>query len=207
MKKYFSLLFFFLIFSAETFAGFLPNSFRANFEQRFISTITGKEKISSGSIDYAFPSQIRFEIVLPEKTTFVSNGKKSWYYTAPFDPKEKGEVIIQSSNKLLITKFFDYLKNGLESNDIYAVAKDKNEYVLTFNAKAQKELSIEKARLEVNDKLTTMNKLSDLKQITLLYKDNKKVKLTFSNLLENVKFELNYFDYKIPENTKEVIQN
>lgn len=200
-------IFFALLISVGAQAGFLPNSFRANFEQRFISTITGKEKISSGSIDYAYPGQIRFEIVLPEKTTFVSNGKKSWYYTAPFDPKEKGEVIVQPSNKLLITKFFDYLKNGLEDNDIYKVTKEKNEYILAFNPKAQKELSIEKARLEVNDKLTSMNKLSDLKQITLLYKDNKKVKLTFSNLLENVKFEQNYFDYKIPENTKEVQQN
>lgn len=198
---------FLILFSVESFAGFLPNSFRANFEQRFISTITGKEKISIGSIDYAYPGQIRFEIITPEKTTFVSNGKKSWYYTAPFDPKEKGEVIIQPSNKLLITKFFDYLKNGLDSNDTYTVVKEKNEYILSFNAKAQKELSIEKARLEVNDKLTTMNKLSELKQITLIYKDNKKVKLTFSNLLENVKFEQNYFDYKIPENTKEVHQN
>lgn len=205
MKNIFSFSFFFI--SVVAHAGFLPNSFRANFEQRFISTITGKEKISSGSIDYAYPGQIRFEVVLPEKTTFVSNGKKSWYYTAPFDPKEKGEVIIQPSNKLLITKFFDYLKNGLESNDTYTVVKEKNEYVLTFKAPAQKELSIEKARLEMNDKVTTMTKLSELKQITLLYKDNKKVKLTFSNLLENVKFEQNYFDYKIPENTKEVHQN
>lgn len=194
-------------FAVGAHAGFLPNSFRSNFEQKFTSTITGKEKISTGSIDYAYPGQIRFEIVSPDKTIFVSNGKKSWYYTAPFDPKEKGEVIIQPSNKLLITKFFDYLKNGLENNEIYTVAKEKNEYVLTFNPKAQKELSIERARLEVNDKLTSMNKLSDLKQMTLLYKDNKKVKLTFSNLLENVKFEPNYFDYKIPENTKEVMQN
>ena len=198
--KYFILITYF--FTAATQAGFLPNSFRANFEQRIVSTISGQEKISSGSIDYAYPGQIRIEYIIPIKSTFVSNRKKSWYYTPPFDVKEKGDVIIQPSNVLHFTKIFDYLKNGLEKNEVYSVTKEKNEYALIFNSKLKEELSIESLRLEFSD---ANNKLSDLKHITLVYKDNKKVKLAFSNLLENVKFEKDLFDFKIPENTKVVL--
>lgn len=199
MKLFILIACFFIV---NTQAGFLPNSFRANYEQRILSTISGKEKISSGSIDYAFPGKIRIEYISPVKMTFVSNGKKSWYYTPPFDVKEKGEVTIQSSNVLHFTKIFDYLKHGLDKNEVYSVSKEKNEYVLTFNAKAKKDLSIENLRLEFSD---VNNKFSDLKQIILVHNDNKNVKLIFSNLLENVKFEKDLFDFIIPENTKVVL--
>ncbi len=37
---------------------FLPKTFKADFEQRFISSISGKEKVSSGLIEYQYPSHI-----------------------------------------------------------------------------------------------------------------------------------------------------
>lgn len=187
-------------------SGFLPNSFRANFEQKFISTVSGKEKKSNGNIDYQYSGKIRFEVVSPDPTLFVSNGIKSWYYTTPFDPKEKGEVVISDSNKLLVSKFFDYLKNGLETNNFYSVKKEVNDLVLIFNPKEVKNLGVQKAILNFGDKKNP-TKLSELKLLNLVYKDGKKVNLTFSNLLENVKFDNNYFDFKIPLNTKEVKQD
>ncbi|MFZ4712696.1 MAG: LolA family protein [Bacteriovoracaceae bacterium] len=202
MNKLFFLLVFFF---SSSWAAFLPSSFRANFEQSFKSTITGKEKKSSGSIDYLFPGKIRFEITNPDNTIFVSNGSKAWYYTAPFDPKEKGEVIVQPANKLLITKFFDYLKKGLESNEAYSVKKEKDFFVLTFSEKAQKELSIMKAHLDHQNK--DLTKISELKSLVIFYKDGKEVKLSLNGLIENVKFEKSYFEFKVPENTKVVNQN
>ena len=193
-----------MIFNTSWAASFLPSSFRANFEQSFKSTITGKEKKSSGAIDYFYPGKIRFEITVPENTIFVSNGIKSWYYTAPFDPKEKGEVVVQSADKLLITKFFDYLKSGLETNEAYTVTKEKDYYLIAFNDKAQKELGIVKAHLDHQGKNVT--KLVELKNLIIFYKDKKEVKLSLSSLIENVKFEKNYFEFKVPENTKVVEQ-
>lgn len=185
-------------------AEFLPQSFRTNFEQKYKSIISGKEKISLGAMDYSYPGKIRFEITNPEQTIFVSDAKTSWYYTAPFDPKEKGEVIIQDSNKLLITKFFDTLKKGLITNTSYTVEKNDKGYVLQFSEKVSKELNIFKAQLisEVKD----LKKLSEIKEIILFYKDKKEVKLTFSSFIENVKFDSSYFNFKIPQNTKEIRQ-
>jgi outer membrane lipoprotein-sorting protein len=141
----------------------------------------------------------------PENTIFVSNGTKAWYYTAPFDVKEKGEVIVQPSNKLLITKFFDYLNKGLESNETYSVKKEKEYFIITFSDKAQKELSILKAHLDHDNKV--ISKLSEIKSLKIFYKDGKEVKLTLSSFIENVKFDKTYFDFKVPDNTKIVDQN
>jgi outer membrane lipoprotein carrier protein len=193
------------LLTSQSWAGFLPSSFRANFEQSFKSTISGKDKKSLGSIDYSYPGKIRFEMTEPENTIFVSNGSKAWYYTAPFDVKEKGEVIVQPANKLLITKFFDYLNKGLDTNETYTVKKEKDFYVITFREKAQKELSILKAHLDYDNKVIT--KLADLKSLVIFYKDGKEVRLTLSSFMENVKYEKSYFDFKIPDNTKVVDQN
>lgn len=200
-----SRLFYFLIFlSFGAKADFLPQSFRTNFEQKYKSVVSKKEKVSLGSMDYSYPGKIRFELTNPEQTIFVSDAKTSWYYTAPFDPKEKGEVVIQDSNKLLITKFFDYLKKGLETNQAYKVEKSSKDVVLVFSDKVANELNILKAQL-VSD-VKEIKKLSEIKEINLFYKDKKEVKLTFSSFIENVKFESNYFVFKIPQNTKEVKQ-
>ena len=104
-----------------------------------------------------------------------------------------------------ISKFFDYLNKGLDTNETYFVKKEKEFYVITFREKAQKELSILKAHLYYENKVIT--KLSELKSLVIFYKDGKEVRLTLSSFMENVKFEKSYFDFKIPENTKVVDQN
>ncbi|MFN8369028.1 MAG: outer membrane lipoprotein carrier protein LolA [Bacteriovoracaceae bacterium] len=178
---------------------FLPKTFKSDFEQRFISSISGKEKVSSGLIEYQYPSHIRFEVLSPDKTIFVSNPKMSWYYTAPFIETEKGQVTLKASNKLLLTQFFDLLSKGLTNNSFYTVRKEKEFYELSFKDKITKEMNIKRAYLYYSG--SALTNLVQVKKVKLFYPDDRVVDLIFSNLQTNVTISDDRFVFEIPPNT------
>ena len=78
---------------------FIPDTFKANFKQSYKSSLSGKEKVTEGHIEYFYPGRVRFEITSPDKTIFVSNPTTTWYYNAPFVDGEPGEVLIKKTGK------------------------------------------------------------------------------------------------------------
>lgn len=186
-------------FAAKKKVRFLPESFKAVFKQTYRSQLSGTLKSSSGKIDYKFPGHIRFETKKPDNIVFVSNKLKTWYYTAPFFKGEKGELSIQGASKNILTKFFDALNNGLNSNEIYKIIKVKNTYKMVFNKKPKKEIGIIEATLFFKGKDA---KFSSLKELALTYIDKKKVRLTLSKMKTNPKFKKNHFFFVAPKNTK-----
>ncbi len=180
----------------------IPESFSANFEESFISAVNGKEKKSFGKIDYRYPGHIRFQKISPDSSTFVSNPQKSWYYVPPFVKGEKGEVTIQESNKLVLTKFLDALKNGLENNKLFSHKYKKNELVLTFTKAIQKDMNLKEATLVSGSDAKKANSMKDFDKLVLLYNDGRKVNLKFSDLKEDVKFAQKHFEFDIPSDTK-----
>ena len=108
-------LIFFAFFGSNCFANkgpltekdFIPNTFKAYFKQSYKSSLSGKEKITKGYIEYFYPGRVRFEVTSPDKTIFVSNPQTTWYYNAPFIDGEPGEVLIKKTGKMVISKFFD----------------------------------------------------------------------------------------------------
>ena len=98
----FSFLFNGSLLSAST---FFPKSFKAEFHQIFKSQISNKVKKTPMTIEYLYPRMIRLEVTSAEKTTFVSNAKKSWFYQAPFAEGEKGSVQIQAADQYLLSGF------------------------------------------------------------------------------------------------------
>ena len=92
---------------------FIPNTFKAHFKQSYKSSLSGKEKVTKGYIEYFFPGRVRFEVTSPDKTIFVSNPQTTWYYNAPFIDGEPGEVLIKKTGKMVISKFFDCVNLSL----------------------------------------------------------------------------------------------
>lgn len=200
--KLISLLFFTLSLQVVH-AEFLPQSFSANFEQEYISILKGNTKKGKGSIDYKYPSNIRFETTTPSQIIFVSNGTKSWYYRAPFIEGEEGEVTeskAQDSSSVYI-KFFDSLKNGLLANSLYDVKNaGDGMHVLKFKTKTAKEFGIKEATLTFNS--AKDKDFSELKKIDLLFPDGKKSTLRFVNLKVNPGLDAQKFNFVAPPKTR-----
>lgn len=179
----------------------MPNSFSAKFVQKVVSEISGKEIQSQGSIDYLYPGRIRFEVKEGGASLFVSNKKMSWYYTPPFIDGEKGQVQIQSSDNLFLSKFFDSLKNGLKNNELYSVNKKKNQIEIIFNKNISQSVGLKKATFpEVKD-TSKVKTLDELKVMILTKNDNKKVTLEFSDFKKDVSFHDSFFIFTPDKNT------
>jgi len=176
----------------------LPNQFRVNFVQKFESAVTGKTKQSKGIIEYQYPGKIHFKSEDPDPLVYMSNNKKSWYYTPPFIEGEKGEVRVIEKNSTL-TSFFDTLKKGIESNDFYKVKKKGNRYDLTFSIDKSNELGVQAASLF--SKKSKLTKFDQIQKINLTYNSGKKVNLIFTDY-SNPSFKKKHFNFKIPSNTR-----
>lgn len=181
---------------------FMPGSFSANFEESFISVTTGKEKKSFGKIDYKYPGHIRFEKTSPDNSLFVSNPEKSWYYVPPFVAGEEGQVSIQKSSKLPLTKFLDSIKNGVEGSKLFSHKYQGKDLVLSFVPTIQKEMTLKEVTLHGTKDAKAIETLKDFEKLTLVYADGRKVNLKFIDLKEGSSFTAEHFNFKIPPKTK-----
>lgn len=191
------------LFSSASFAEFLPQSFTTKFEQEYVSTLKGKVKKGKGAIEYKYPGQIRFETNTPSTVIFVSNGSKSWYYRAPFIEGEQGEVTESkpTDGSSIYIKFFDSLKNGLVSNDLYDVKKGEPATIV-FKEKTSKDLGIKESVIYFKTKGS--QKFEDVEIIELVFPDGKKSKLKFVDLKVNQNLGADRFNFTPPANTKKV---
>jgi outer membrane lipoprotein-sorting protein len=180
----------------------LPKSFELEFEQNFFSQLNSRKKIQKGKLSYKHPGKIWFEVFGEEPSTFVSNKETSWYYTPAFIEGEKGEVIIRKSNNLSITYLFDLLAmSGLSKNDLYGVhfSKNKSNMVsLVFTQKGQSKLDLNKVELFFKNNRFIFKYMNKLK---LSYTNNQIVSINFLNLVKEVNFAKNKFNFNIPKNT------
>lgn len=196
-------LIFALLLPQTSLAGtFVPSSFSANFEESFVSAATGKEKKSFGKIDYQYPAQIRYDKTSPDPSAFVSNARKSWYYVPPFVAGEEGQVTIQESSKLPLTKFLDSIKDGVAGSKLFTSRHEGKELILTFVKAVQDDMTLKEVRLLAPKEARAAQKLSEFEKITLVYVDGRKVNLKFLELKEGVTFGPKHFEFTIPPKTK-----
>ena len=201
------ILFFLIIgaFAASSFADdFLPGTFSTGYEESFKSATNGKMKKSFGKIDYKYPRHIRFEVVSEDNpSTFVANPRTSWLYTPPFVEGEEGQVVVQRSEDLVITKFLDSLKNGAKSNKAYSVAFDKNKLTMTFSAALKKDLQMNKVILTTKGgNAIDAKALGLFKELELFYSNGRQVKMVFLDFKAGASFAADHFEFKIPPKTK-----
>ena len=180
----------------------MPGSFSADFEESIVSIATGKEKKSFGTIDYKFPGHIRLEITKPNPSMFVSNPNKSWYYVPPFIDGESGQVTIQNSSKLPLTKFLDSIKTGLEGSKLFTYKYEGKNLTLTFVKTVQKELTLKEVTFHADKEAKSVQRMSEFQKMTLIYTDGRKVNLKFLKLKEESSFPASHFDFSPPAKTK-----
>jgi outer membrane lipoprotein-sorting protein len=181
---------------------FVPASFSANFEESYKSVASGKDKKSFGKIDYKYPGHIRFQKTDPDPSLFVSNPEKSWYYVPPFVDGEEGQVTIQKSSKLPLTKFLDSIKNGVNESKLFKPKYQGKELVLSFVKPVQKDVSLKEVILLANKDAKSVKDLSEFEKMTLVYNDGRKVNLKFIDLKENIQFPEGHFKFTVPAKTK-----
>jgi outer membrane lipoprotein carrier protein len=203
MKLILTLLFFIIFVTSVAHSkSFVSSSFSASFEESFVSMANGKERKSFGKIDYKYPGNIKFEKTSPEPSTFVSNSQKSWYYVPPFIPGEQGQVTIQKSNKLPLTKFLDSIKDGMEGSKLFTSTYKAQDLILVFNPQMQKDTSLKSVTLHSSKEAKLVEHMKEFETLTLEHTDGRKVNLKFIEMKEDVSFAGNYFTFTVPEKTK-----
>ena len=101
-------------------------SLSADFLQEDTSTIFSDKKSSRGNLSWKAPDFLRWETKSPQPNLLVSNGKKVWLYTPPFDETENGQVIIRKASEvksrlldaLLAGRFSVAQKKGLKISSL-----------------------------------------------------------------------------------------
>lgn len=185
----------------------VAKTFSADFEQLHKSIISGKMKSSLGKIEYRALGFIRLEFTSPDKITYVSNGKTSWYYTAPFVNGQKGEVKISNEADKGPSKIFDMIKAGLTTNKDYKVEvlnSPMNGFMIEPSVENQKNLGIKNARLAFANNLVP--KFGELLEMEIFYTNQKNVLLKFKNIKLDISLPDATFNFEIPANTQIVQQ-
>ena len=181
-------------------SSFLPQSFKAEFSQEYISSLRNKTKTSKGRIDYRYPGHIRFMTEYPQKITFVSNPTQTWYYVAPFIQGEPGELTLNSGGKNNpYIQLFDLLGQNLKTNSYYKISRTKKSVILNFTSKGEKETQMKRAELLFSQ---GQEKFRFIKKIKITFKDQKTSTLKFSSLQTQVRFKKDHFIFKVPKNTR-----
>lgn len=192
---------FFLSWPSEVSANtFLPKSFKIDLIQEFESAIPGgRKRQNTAQILYQYPGKVRFEITSPDQILFVSDNETTWYYVASVIEGEPGELNIGRAGSSGISRFFDALKYGMETNPHYQVAVDGSERVITFTPELARELDIRTAKLHFErEKIEFKN----LKKIDLTYLDGHQSALVFNEVTLNPSLEASTFKFEAPPNTR-----
>lgn len=176
----------------------ISGPFSAEYTKKYQS-ILGKEKVSSGQVHYEYPGKIRLEQNKPLKSSFVSNGRTAWYYTAPFSKDQRGEVIVQKAQDIVLISVFDNLRHGLKDNSIYKIENTSNGPKLVFLPEAAKQNKIRSIQISTKNKLKS---LADIKQLIVMDSKGKQSSYEFSSFDFKKKFAKDFFIFNPPKGTK-----
>ena len=208
--KYIAVIFLLLTFIQVQAKSFLPSSFKARFTQEYVSSLRREKRTSQGVIHYQYPGHIRFSVEgkqqNKQKIAFVSNSKRSWYYTAPFIKGEPGELITSGGSagqkQNPYARLFDILRQGLVDNRYYKVSKKskKSASTLTFTQAGVGATQIKSATIFFKGK----KRFDKIGRIELVFADGKDFALNLSSIETNVKFKKGHFVFVPPPNTRQL---
>ena len=173
---------------------FVPKKFSAEFTQQYKSQVTGKIKRGNGTLDYEFPSKLRFEMIEPDPIIFITNMTQNWYYRPPFIKGEKGELKKNVKGGNVFADFFDSLSEGLKNNEFYNVKIENDVASILFSENHSQELGLKAAMLQFKNKKNL--RFTNLKEITLVYRDDRETKIIFDSLNQANTFSKNHFLFK-----------
>lgn len=177
---------------------FLPNSFQAKFVKEEKAILSGKTLKSEGILYYQYPGRIRLQFEGKDKSVFVSNPFKTFYYKPPVFEGVPGELTINNSQNYPLTKFFDSLNKGINSNDLYTVKDTKGKIELIFTKKGIEELKINKAELV----FFKDNSFKNITNLVLELDNKKKLNFELAEIEVEKKLDKGLFSFEAPKNTR-----
>lgn len=197
--KYLLILSFSLLsLTARAKGKFLPSTFEALFVKKEKSILSGKILKAEGTLYYKYPSRIRLEERGREKSIFVSNPFKTFFYKPPKFEGVPGELTINNSNNYPLSRFFDSLNEGLKSNEFFQVKIEKKTAILDFTKKGLKELKIKSAKLGFQEKVV----FKDLNQVEITLDSGKNLRFELAKVQINKKLNKELFSFDAPKDTR-----
>ncbi len=169
----------------------------ANFDQVNESAAMKTKKPSSGHIVIKRPNKIRWETLTPNASLLVSDGKKAWFYTPPFDETENGQY-----SEYTASMIHSQLANALLSGNFSASPATKvsalsdHEFVLTPKKGTAGDVSEARIEVDVAKKIIT--------RVQLSHKDGNHSDIHLSDIKLGDKFGDEMFVFTPPPHTEKI---
>jgi outer membrane lipoprotein carrier protein len=166
----------------------------ADFRQKDEVKMTGATKQSSGVLMIRHPNQFRWETLKPDKNLLVSDGRKFWFYTPPFEAGERGQVIerktteVQSelANALLAGAF-----SRIRGVDIQKVSPTRFKLVPSEGVAG----TVKTAELDIDPKKNVIERLQ------LEHQGGNKTEIKLENVKLSAKLSDSFFKFVTPPGT------
>lgn len=169
----------------------------ADFEQKTISKALGTEEVSRGHVRLQRPDKIRWETQTPSENLLVSDGKKFWYYTPPFNPGEPGQLIERKASEEKSKLAYALLSGRFSAvKDVHCEKIDESTVSLT--PKKGSAGSVQKLRVRFG----SSGKLEKTIQwVELVHSNGDQVSIQLSNVVLGEKLDAKAFKFEKQKNT------
>lgn len=166
------------------------------FNQTQTNVALGDKKESSGRIYLKKPNFFRWETFEPNPSILTANGKKVWFYSAPFRKDEKGQVRVSKAADVQSQLAIDLLAG---SNDLKK----------QFNIKALDDFRLELTPLKPagdveHVELELEKKTNLVYKLTLYNITGNQTELKLSSVRMNPELPAAMFNFVAPPNTEEI---
>jgi len=169
------------------------------FVQENTSATFGKKTTTSGFIRIRRPNKVRWETLKPssDMNLMISDGRKFWFYTPPFDEGEHGQVIERKSAQVQ-SQLAQALLSGSFSKAKGMSIKQESETRFTLVPKKGTAGTVRKAQIQVDadQKLIT--------KVTLENEGGNRSEITLSNIELGKPLGDEYFTFNPPPNTDRI---
>jgi len=170
-----------------------------SFVQVNTSATFSKKTTTSGVIRIKRPDKVRWETLKPDSdmNLMVSDGRKFWFYTPPFDEGEHGQVIERKSAQVQ-SQLAQALLSGTFSKAKGMSIKQNSESRFTLVPKKGTAGTVTKAEIQVDPDKKLITK------VTLSNEGGNRSEITLSNIELGKPLGDEYFSFEPPPNTDRI---
>ncbi len=157
-----------------------------------------QKKNSSGKISVKRPDKVRWETLKPDVNLLVSDGKKIWIYTPPFDEDERGQVIEKKTKDIKATLAHALLAGSFSAAKDMKIQKAEveNEYVLL--PKKGTAGSVKQAQIKIDSSMLLIT------QVILIHREGNRTEINLTHIELGKDIDDHFFEFEPPPNTDRV---
>ncbi len=171
----------------------------AKFTQVTESATLKSKKKETGMIMAKRPDKVRWETVSPDANLLISDGKRFWFYTPPFEEGERGQVIERKASEVQ-SRVANALLSGSFSSvgKVQPKGKSGSEFTLTFRPGTAG--TVQKAEIHVNPEKKLIEK------VVLEHRGGNRAEISLTDIELGRKIPDEGFRFVAPPNTDKVTE-